>query len=281
MSKRMFLRGALGLSLILATMVLTRLAGADEAADWITGQGRFDPDSKAVDLFEAIDDGLVEAKLIPRDSKRCRLFVRNCSKQPLNVALPEAFAGVPVLAQNMPFFPGDFEDLGQQNQPQQIGGGLPGVNLIGPQQQQQGQQWLNPGGQQNRAWFNIPPERVAMIKGVTVCLEHGKPDPRPRHAYAIRPIDQVSEEPAIAQLCAMLGRGDVDQRAAQVAAWHLNNGMSFEELARLWHRTLAGKRPMFTRAELERGREVVEEAIELAEKQAGSAAQHYAARGSR
>ena len=78
--------------------------------------------------------------------------------------------------------------------------------------------------------MNIPPEKVGKRQVAMVCLEHGKKDPRPGIPYVIKPIDQFTDRPQVQELCRMLGNGQVSQRAAQVAAWHLNNDMSWQEL---------------------------------------------------
>ncbi|RMF86799.1 MAG: hypothetical protein D6741_21435, partial [Planctomycetota bacterium] len=53
----------------------------------------------AVDMFKAIEAGQIEVQLIPKDSTECRVIVKNKTDKPLTVGLPQAFAGVPVLAQ--------------------------------------------------------------------------------------------------------------------------------------------------------------------------------------
>ena len=52
-----------------------------------------------VELFAGIEQQQLEVQLIPRDASQCRLLISNKTDQPLSVKLPEAFAGVPVLAQ--------------------------------------------------------------------------------------------------------------------------------------------------------------------------------------
>jgi hypothetical protein len=44
------------------------------------------------------------------------------------------------------------------------------------------------------------------------------------------PLESVTAEPAVADVLARLGEGKYTQRVAQAAAWHLANGMSWEEL---------------------------------------------------
>jgi hypothetical protein len=51
------------------------------------------------DVLEAEAEGLVEVKYIPNDSRSAQIVVANRTDQPLTLRLPDAFTGVPVLAQ--------------------------------------------------------------------------------------------------------------------------------------------------------------------------------------
>ncbi len=63
----------------------------------------------------------------------------------------------------------------------------------------------------------------------------------------------------------MLGNGLINQRAAQAAAWHLENNMSWEELANKQIRHLNGIRePYFSPQEIQTGMEVASNARQLA-----------------
>src|SRR5206468_2054212 len=53
----------------------------------------------ATEFFDAVDSGQLNAKLIVMNDHEARLILTNNTKQPLNLKLPEAFAGVPVAAQ--------------------------------------------------------------------------------------------------------------------------------------------------------------------------------------
>jgi hypothetical protein len=79
--------------------------------------------------------------------------------------------------------------------------------------------------------FYVPPEKAGQFKVPTVCLEHGKAEPRPNVAYEIKPLESFTSNPAVWELSRMLGKGQLNQRAAQAAAWHLNNNMTWEQLA--------------------------------------------------
>ena len=87
------------------------------------------------------------------------------------------------------------------------------------------------GGGMGMGMMNVAPEKVGQIKVNTVCLEHGKAEPRAAIPYEIKPIESFTQKPGVKELCQMLGTGKIDQRAAQAAAWHLSNGMSWQELA--------------------------------------------------
>jgi len=154
-----------------------------------------------VDLFQAIDAGQIDAKFIPKDSTQAQVLIANRTKKPLSVRLPEAFAGMPLLKQ-----------VGGGGGGQSVGGGFA-------------------GGGGGGGFFNVPAEKTVKLKVACVCLEHGKAEPRPAMPYEIRPISEATTEPAVAELCKLLGAGRVDQRAAQAAAWHLANDMSWQQLA--------------------------------------------------
>ena len=216
-----------GRTMVVGAMAVVLAAGALANAERparVPKPGEFNPEHGTVELFAAIEAGEVEAKLIPKDSSECRLLVTNKTDRPLNVALPGAFAGVPVLAQ--------------------FGGGMGGGG----------------GG-----FFNIPAERVAQIKGTTVCLEHGKPEPRPAMAYEIKPIESFTDKPEVQELCRMVGSGRINQRAAQAAAWHLNNGMSWAELAAKQTRYANGAtQPYFHPQELQAAVRITQAAVDMA-----------------
>src|SRR5690349_19310689 len=52
-----------------------------------------------VEMFAGMKAGDIDVKLIPKDDTESRVMIKNNTKRPLNVRLPDAFAGVPVLAQ--------------------------------------------------------------------------------------------------------------------------------------------------------------------------------------
>lgn len=198
--------------------------------------GEFNPADQTIDLFEAIKAGQVEAKMIHKDSSGGKVLITNKSAQALNLKLPEVFAGVNVLAQ-MGMGGGG---MGGGGMAQSTGGGMGGGGMGGG---------MGGGG---GGMFNVAPEKVGEIRFTSVCLEHGKPEPRSSMHYELRPIENVASKPEVIETLKLLNRGQMSQRVAQVLAWHLNNEMSFEELAAKQIKHLGGEsEPYFTIAEIQ------------------------------
>jgi len=227
----------------------------------------------AVDLFEAMESGQVEARIIPRDSRQCQLLVRNKTDRPLTVALPAAFGAVPVLAQQLPL---PLPPAVQQQQPQPLGVTL---NRAAPVLQWppniNGQWAPNINGQgpgAPLALWNIAPEKVGRLKLPSVCLAFGAPNPRPKYPYEIRPLDELTTDPVLAEVLVMLGGGQLSQDVAQLVAWHQENGMSWNRLATLCRPSALALAPRFTPGELAAARHAVEEISRSQERQAANQA---------
>jgi hypothetical protein len=184
---------------------------------------------QGVDLFEGMRDGTLDAKVVPMSDHAARIFITNKTDQPVSIKLPEAFAAVP-LAQ----FGGgggaargggggggrsssSRSSSGGGGQQQSSGGGLGGSS--------------GGGGGGGGGVFSVPPEKTAEINAETLCLDQGLRDPSPSVPYKLVPADEHLDRPAVVELLKAFGRGAMDHQAAQAAAWHLNNDMSWEELA--------------------------------------------------
>lgn len=242
------------LGLAVAVVLLPTLVLGAERRKSVPKPGQFNPDHKTVEMFQGIEKGTIGVKLIPKDSTQCRVMIENKTDQPLNIKLPEAFAGVPVLAQigGRGGFGGGRGNRGGGGFNQGMGGGMGGMGMGG----------MGMGG----GFMNVPPEKVGKLQVTTVCLEHGKRDPRPAVPYEIKPIETFTKKAEVPELLRMLGSGKIDQRAAQVAAWHLNNDMSFQELAAKRIKSGHVVRPYFSPQELRAGMQISAMAAKLAEK---------------
>jgi hypothetical protein len=103
---------------------------------------------------------------------------------------------------------------------QGMGGGMGGMGMGG-------MGGMGMGG----GMFSVEPDKVGKINVPIVCLEHGKRDPNPRIPYEMRPIDSLTKDPKVVEICKMLGNREIHRDVAQAAAWHLTDGLSWQELA--------------------------------------------------
>ena len=219
------------------------------------------------DLFEAQERQLVSLRYIPNDSKSAQIIVTNRTRRPLTLRLPAAFAGIPVLAQM-----GGMGGMGGGNQggfaaggigggPQTTGGGAGGLGGQGMNGMGGGGMGMGGGGA-----FSIPPERSRTFRVPTVCLEHGKPEPSSRMPYQLAKPEAFSSDPKLSVVLESLGRGELSQKVAQAAAWHIANGLSWEKLAaeKINHPGGIPDEPYFSPMELAAAHRVVAVATELA-----------------
>lgn len=206
------------------------LAGSANGADEPAKGG-----PQTVEMFAAIRAGQIEVQFIPANAKYGNILVRNKTKQPLLVKLPDAAAGVPTADAHR--FARTSLKLPTGILAQFAGGGAPGGNQGAGGGGNQGMGMGMGGGMggmgggMGGGFFNVAPEKVGKFKVDTVCLEHGKKDPNPRIPYTLVQIEQFTQKSETIELCRMLGRRELSQNVAQAVAWHLENGLSWEELA--------------------------------------------------
>jgi hypothetical protein len=192
------------------------------------------PEEAVVDLFDAMQDGSIEAKFVARDSKRGRIILTNNTGQPVNVAIPDAFIGVPqILGQfgggggGGGFGGGGGGGMGGGQQ--SVGGGGGGGGRGGGGRGGGGRGGGGGGGR--RGGFNVPPEKVVRIDVPLLCLDHGLREPSTNKPYVIRPIENYLSNPAVIEIVAAYANGDLPTGAAQAAVWNLNSEVGWEDLA--------------------------------------------------
>ena len=123
------------------------------------------------------------------------------------------------------------------------------------------------GGGGGGGMFNIAAEQLGQFKVVTVCLEHGKKEPRPQIPYKIVPLETVTTEPGVKELLVAMGRGRLNQRATQAAAWQLANGLTWRQLATKRIKHINGtSEPWFSAQEIHVGMRLGQAAIVEAQK---------------
>ncbi len=79
-------------------------------------------------------------------------------------------------------------------------------------------------------FFTVPPQKTAQVPMMGVCLNHGKPDPRPRMTYKLVKLEDYTSDPALQETLKLFAAGETDLQSAQAAVWHITDRMSWEEL---------------------------------------------------
>ncbi|QDU30032.1 hypothetical protein ETAA8_51500 [Anatilimnocola aggregata] len=257
----------LGYFLALGLVAFATSTPAAEPTPVKTATPNAAPPAEMVEMFAAAAKGDIEVRLIPKDSTTGTVTIKNKTKKPLTIKLPEAFVGVPVLAQLGGMGGGLGGGGGNNNQQNQaMGGGMMGGMGGGMMGGMGGGGFGGGGG----GLFNVGPEKVGKLKVVAVCLEHGKDDPNPRIPYDLRPIESFTNKGEVIELVKMLAKGEIDQKSAQAAAWHLSSDLPWNELAnKIGKKHLDGTlEPYFTAGQLEFGVRASREATFRAEEAA-------------
>jgi hypothetical protein len=257
----LFTRRSFGIAAIVAIPVAVFAASpVSKTVDKETGP--------AVGLFEAMASGDIEVTVVAKDAKEGMLTVKNKANKPLTIKLPEAFAAVPVLAQRggarggaggMGGMGGGMGGMGGM---QGMGGGMMGGGMGGMGGGMMG------GGMGGGGMFSVAPEKVAKGAITLVCLDHGLKDPNPHVPYKLIPLESYAKNAEVTEVVKMLARGELDQHSAQAAAWHLQNGLTWEELTnKIGAKHLNGSvEPYFNAVNLQRALAASQAAKERAEK---------------
>lgn len=231
----------------------------------------YDPKAETINLHDGVDEELLEARMVCKNEKDINVFIENKSDKPLTVQMPEAIVGVQVFKQFQP--PGGGGNQGGFGQGGNQGGGGQAQSVGGGQ----GNQGLQGGGQQpfnvapekleanakkpaklqdgSKQVFTVPAGRTVMFNITGVCLEHGKRTPTSGMKYKIIRVEEYTENVELQELLRMFNSRSMSQSAVQAAAWHIGNGMSWEELANKHTKHLGGiaPTPYFNPADIQQG----------------------------
>lgn len=225
-------------------------------------------DSGTIDLYAAINSGMIDAKVVARDAYHLRVFLRNAGTAAIRLQMPAVIAARPAnvaaaqdpakqnLAQQNFFNPGannGGNNFGTGSQgggkTQAVSGATPFGITANASNNQQGPNNI----------FAIPPESTREFRVATVCVEHGKPNPRSMVKYELARPAEVGVGPELADALVSYGRGESDQEAMQAAAWHLANGKTWDELRKMSRMAAVNAQsPVFTSQELAAARRLVE-----------------------
>ncbi len=233
----------------------------------------YDPRARSVELFTAINEGLIEVKLIQVNARNGNLVIDNKANEPLTIQMPAAFVGVNVLNQfgfNGPNNNG--LNAGPQNNGQQQGGTQMtggGAGPVNGGNQPGGANAIGPGNGLGNGlgnnFFSIPPEKRVRLAVRSVCLEYGKLEPNSKSPYQIRAVESVSSDPVLKEVLSTIAVGRTSENVAQAAAWHVANGKSWAELSAMRTEPIASlPLPMFAQQEIAQAKKLVEAAKQRA-----------------
>ena len=221
-----------------------------QAADAATGA-----EPASLDMFDAMQEGVIDAKFIARSSLRGRIVLENKTNQPVTIDIPDAFIGVPMA--QMGGMGGGGMGMGGGGGGQQSVGGGGGRGGGG-----RGGGGRGGGG---RGGFNVPPESIVRVNVPLLCLDHGKKEPSSSKPYAIRPIENFIDDPAVIAVVSAYANGDLPTDSAQAAVWHLNSEVTWNELATKLTGTVRHivREPYFSRDEIQEAMAIVQDARQL------------------
>lgn len=220
----------------------------------------------AVEFFAAMQQGMLDVRVVAHDYSSSTIRVRNVTKKPLRVELPATFAAVParrVQARQGLRMRGIRASLSdnlvrQQANSQGLGGSLGGPWWNRSMADKNRGQEVNQDTPRASQALTLAAGQFAQARIPCFCLEYGTPDPNSRIPYVVRPLDELNQHAGVAELLAEFGQQEMNQYAVQLAAWHMANGVPWKALAKFrFPRT--GQRPghRVTQAELLAARKLV------------------------
>lgn len=193
---------------------------------------------REVEFWAALEQGELQAAVMPHTFSVMTLRVQNQAPEALRVRLPDALAAMPtarLFAQEQLRQRGLSPSLANSYPPKQGSYQSLGFSLAGPWAEQQGGAPDPAVGRQGqpepRRWVLAPREWV-QLQVPCFCLEYGRPGPNRSIPYQLVPLETVNSQPVMAELLTRFGHGAVDQRVAQLAAWHVADGVPWPMLAR-------------------------------------------------
>lgn len=254
---------ACGLAVV-AVLSVARVSLAGGVKNPIKKPG-YDPTAEVVELFDGMESKQLAVRIICKSEFEANVFIENKTSKPLTVKLPRAAVGVQVLKQG--FGPGlgnlaGPSGTGSLNANQQQGNGQ-AQNTGGTLGQNMGQQNFAglPGAGMPGGVFSVPSEKTVQVQFNSVCLNHGKPTPRPAMEYKLVPVGTYTDDPVLQELLANVGTGTVDRATAQAAAWHLTDKLSWEQLSAQALEYIGGRRDaLFSRKQIDNAMALVKQA---------------------
>jgi hypothetical protein len=231
----------------------------------------------AIDLFDAIEEGSIETTVIAKSANDANLFVTNKSDAAVSIQLPKAVVAVQVLKQFFPqggrnAGPGAGFPGGNAGMSQPIGGGPQNGNV---NNNQPGFNFNNignfngVGNNPGNGIFSVPTQKTVQVPLKTLCLAHGRPEPRSRMKYQLVKLEDYTNDPALQEALKLYAAGEADMQTAQAAVWHLTDKMSWEDLRAKQIDRLGGVEPLsyFSQKEVDGAEALIEKVRQKAKGQ--------------
>jgi hypothetical protein len=188
------------------------------------------------DLFAAVKKKKIDVRFVPQNAALASLTIVNTTDQPVKVRIPVVVAGTPTVpaGTNATTF---FATFGTAP-PQTVGGvtSSPGQDVAGGESKRKKSPARSKGkGDEppKATVLTLPPAEPRIVVVACVCLEFGKPDPLPVLPYTVVEIEKASKKPEVKATLEKFAQGKFDREIAQLAAWHFNCGMTWEQLAEI------------------------------------------------
>ncbi len=240
---------SLALGLIVA-VTLPGVAGERKRSAKKAEREQVEPE--VVGFYSAVEQGKLDVRVVPSNYSSLTMRVRNMTRTPLKIELPSVFAAVPVarvqakqtlqmrgvqasLGSNFGQNYGNSQGLGGS-----LGGPWWGGGSLAQGRAQQGNQKQDgdkhdAGEQQHddAQYLLLAPGRFAQTQIPCFCLEYGKPDPNKRIPYVLCRLEDLNNKPAVAELLERFVKQGINQDVAQLAAWHIANGVSWQVLSKV------------------------------------------------
>jgi hypothetical protein len=263
-------------SFVASGAICLALVGANRGA--IT-KPTLNPDAPVVELFDGIDHDQFDARLVAQNAHDGKIFITNKTDKALTVAVPKGLVGVQILAQapNNQFNQigmgnGMMNGMnngmqGQNGAAQSVGGNAGVMGQNGQNGAQNGNNGFNPGMNAFPGagiLFSIPPEKTVQLAFNSVCLNYGRREPHAGMKYKLAKAESVTTDPVLLQLLE-----DYSPRTArdaqQAAAWHLANGLTWEQIAQLVDEKIPGNpTPFFNAQQIQAAKMLVEKSEKTA-----------------
>ncbi|MBS0204901.1 MAG: hypothetical protein JSS49_18495, partial [Planctomycetes bacterium] len=237
-----------------------------------------DPDAPVVELFEGMEQGQYDVRMVAQNAYDGRILITNKTDKPLTVAIPKGLVGVQVLPQfnlNQGMglgnpFGGGGNLMGQNGQGQNGMAQAVGGNANPMQGNPGGFPSLPGGGGLNgqapmQGFFSIPAEKTVQLGFSSVCLNYGRREPHAGMKYRLVKAEDATTDPMLQQLLESYSPR-TSREVQQAAAWHLANGLTWEQISQLMDQQVPGSPiPLFNSQQLKSARELVAEVKKAAE----------------